>query len=80
MIKKLLRQNEFYLGTLILLICIGITAINPSFLTFENIFGFLKSYSMVGIMAVGTLLVIVLGGPADVSFTAMHRWWSTPSR
>jgi simple sugar transport system permease protein len=73
MIKKLMRQNEFYLGTLILLICIGITAINPSFLTFENIFGFLKSYSMVGIMAVGTLLVIVLGGPADVSFTAIAQ-------
>jgi simple sugar transport system permease protein len=73
MVKKLLRQNESYLGILILLLCIGISVANPSFLTSENIFGFLKSYSMVGIMAVGTLLVIVLGGPADVSFTAIAQ-------
>jgi simple sugar transport system permease protein len=73
MIQKLLRQNESYLAILILLLCAVISIANPSFLTFENIFGFLKSYSMVGIMAVGTLFVIVLGGPADVSFTAIAQ-------
>jgi len=73
MIRKLLRQNESYLAILILLLCVVITAANPKFLTFENVFGFLKSYSMVGIMAVGTLFVIILGGPADVSFTAIAQ-------
>ena len=73
MVKKLLRQNESYLGILILLLCVGIAVANPSFLTSENIFGFLKSCSMVGIMAVGTLFVIILGGPADVSFTAIAQ-------
>jgi simple sugar transport system permease protein len=73
MVKKLLRQNESYLGILILLLCIGIAVANPSFLTFENIFSFLKSYSMVGIMAVGTLFVIIVGGAADVSFTAIAQ-------
>lgn len=73
MLKKLLRHNETYLGMLILLLCILITAANPSFLTFENIAGFLKSYSMIGIMAVGTLFVLILGGTPDVSFTAIAQ-------
>ena len=72
MLNKLLRQNETYLAILILLLCVVITAVNPAFLTTENIFGFLKSYSMVGIMAVGTLFVLILGG-TDVSFTAIAQ-------
>jgi simple sugar transport system permease protein len=73
MMRKLLRQNETYLAILIILICAVISIANPAFLTTENIFGFLKSYSMLGIMAVGTLFVIILGGPADVSFTAIAQ-------
>jgi len=73
MLKKLLRYNESYLFILILLISIIITIANPNFLTFENILGFLKSYSMVGIMAVGTLFVLILGGTPDVSFTAIAQ-------
>jgi len=73
MLKKLLRHNESYLFILILLISIIITIANPNFLTFENILGFLKSYSMIGIMAVGTLFVLILGGTPDVSFTAIAQ-------
>jgi len=73
MLKKLLRYNESYLFILILLISIIITIANPNFLTFENILGFLKSYSMIGIMAVGTLFVLILGGTPDVSFTAIAQ-------
>lgn len=73
MLKKLLRHNESYLFILILLISIIITIANPNFLTFENILGFLKSYSMVGIMAVGTLFVLILGGTPDISFTAIAQ-------
>lgn len=72
-LKRLLRQNEAYLGVLIVFLCIVITIANPSFLTFENIAGFLKSYSMIGIMAVGTLFVLILGGTPDVSFTAIAQ-------
>lgn len=71
--RKLLRQNEAYLAVLIVLLCLIISIANPSFLTTENIFGFLKSSSMVGIMAVGTLFVLVLGGTPDVSFTAIAQ-------
>ena len=73
MLKKLLRQNETYLFVLILILSVVISIANPNFLTFENIFGFLKSYSMIGIMAVGTLFVLILGGTPDVSFTAIAQ-------
>ena len=73
MLKRLLRQNETYLAVLIVLLGAIITIANPRFLTAENIFGFLKSYSMVGIMAVGTLFVLILGGTPDVSFTAIAQ-------
>lgn len=72
MLNRLFRQNETYLAILILVLCVVITAVNPAFLTPENIFGFLKSYSMVGIMAVGVLFVLILGG-TDVSFTAIAQ-------
>lgn len=72
MLKRLLRQNETYLAIIIVALCALITIVNPSFLTFENIFGVLKSYSMLGIMAVGTLFVLILGG-TDVSFTAIAQ-------
>ena len=73
MLKRLLKQNESYLAMLIVLLCVGITIANPAFFTFENLAGFLKSYSMVGIMAVGTLFVLILGGTPDVSFTAIAQ-------
>ena len=71
--KRFLQQPETYLAILIAVLCIGISIANPSFLTTENIFGLLKSYSMLGIMAVGTLFVLILGGTPDVSFTAIAQ-------
>jgi simple sugar transport system permease protein len=73
MLRRLLRQNETYLVVLIVALCVGITVANPAFMTFENLGGLLKSYSMVGIMAVGTLMVLILGGTPDVSFTAIAQ-------
>ncbi len=70
---KLLRYNETWLAILIVVLCAGITAANPAFLTYENVAGFLKSCSMVGIMAVGALIVLVLSGSPDVSFTAIAQ-------
>ena len=73
MLKRLLNQPETYLAILIVVLCAAITIANPAFLTTENIFGLLKSSSMLGIMAVGTLLVLILGGTPDVSFTAIAQ-------
>jgi simple sugar transport system permease protein len=73
MMQRLLKQNEFYLALLILVLCVIITSLNPSFLTLENILGFLKTSSVNGIMAVGVLFVLILGGTPDVSFTAIAQ-------
>jgi simple sugar transport system permease protein len=72
-VRRLLRQNETWLAILIVVLCAVITAANPAFLTYENVAGFLKSCSMVGIMAVGALIVLVLSGSPDVSFTAIAQ-------
>lgn len=71
--RRLLRQNETWLAILIAILCAAIAAANPAFLTYENVAGFLKSCSMVGIMAVGALIVLVLSGSPDVSFTAIAQ-------
>jgi simple sugar transport system permease protein len=72
MLKRLLRKNETYVLFLIIALGIFININNPRFFTFENIAGSLKSYSMIGIMSVGTLFVLILGG-TDVSFTAIAQ-------
>ncbi|NLY30914.1 MAG: ABC transporter permease [Firmicutes bacterium] len=71
--RKLLKQTEFYLALVILLLSILITMYNPRFLSAENIFDLLKSFSVMGIMAVGVLFVLILGGTPDVSFTAIAQ-------
>jgi simple sugar transport system permease protein len=73
MVRRLLRHNETYLVLLIVALCVGITVANPVFLTFENVAGFVKSCSMIGIMAVGALFVLILSGSPDVSFTAIAQ-------
>ena len=71
--RRLLRHNETYLVFLIAVLCAAIAVANPRFLSYENLAGFLKSYSMIGIMAVGALFVLVLAGSPDVSFTAIAQ-------
>src|SRR2546430_17521878 len=73
MLRQLLRHNETWLAILIVVLCAGITIANPAFLTYENVAGFLKSSSMTGIMAVGVLIVLILSGSPDVSFTAIAQ-------
>ena len=46
--KQLAKTTEFYLALLIIVLCFFITIINPRFLTTENIFGLLRSFSVVG--------------------------------
>lgn len=67
--KKLLARHETYIFLVIVIFSIVITAINPSFLTLENLFDLLKSYSFMGILAIGVLFVLISGG-IDISFMA----------
>ncbi|OQX29536.1 MAG: hypothetical protein B0D92_03290, partial [Spirochaeta sp. LUC14_002_19_P3] len=65
--KSLLKKQEFYISCLLLLIVIIISLVNPSFLNLGNIFSLLKSSIVLGILALGVLLVLITGG-IDVSF------------
>ncbi|MBS1253143.1 MAG: Ribose import permease protein RbsC [Anaerolineales bacterium] len=68
--KKWLRRHETYVFLVIVLFSIIITSQNASFLTLENLFDLLKSYSFLGILAIGVLFVLISGG-IDISFTAV---------
>src|SRR5207249_10708448 len=73
MLRQLLRHNETWLAILIVVLCPGITIANPAFLTYENVAGLLKSSSITGITALGVLIVLILSGSPDVSFTAIAQ-------
>lgn len=68
--KRIWKMHETYVFFAIVVLSIVITAINPNFLTPENFFDLLNSYSFLGIMAIGMLVVLVSGG-IDLSFTAV---------
>lgn len=68
--KRLLASQETYLVVVIVVFSLVITAFNPNFLSWQNFFELLKSYSLMGIFAVGVLFVLISGG-IDISFTAI---------
>ena len=68
--KKLLGTHEVAVLLAIVVLCIIITVINPNFFTLENLFDLLKSYSFLGILAIGVLFVLISGN-IDISFTAV---------
>lgn len=69
-ISALLQRYETNLFIAIIGLGALITAINPSFLTLENFFDLAKSYSFLGIFAIGVLFVLISGG-IDISFSAI---------
>jgi simple sugar transport system permease protein len=70
MLKKILKTNEFVVGLIIIALSIVIGSINPAFFSIANLFDLLRSATVLGIFAVGVLIVIISGG-VDVSFTAI---------
>lgn len=68
--KRWLTRHETYVALVIIVFSAIITFINPGFFTLENLFDLLRSYSFMGIFAVGVLLVLISGG-IDISFTAI---------
>src|SRR3954470_6964311 len=63
------RSHEFWLSIVILALCTGLGEANGQFLTMQNLFDLLTSYAFLGILAAGLLVVLVAGG-IDISFTA----------
>jgi simple sugar transport system permease protein len=70
MIAKLLKRNETYLFFVILAFSFVVTAINPVFLTLENMFDLIKSSSGMAILAIAFFVGLLTGG-IDISFPAI---------
>lgn len=64
-----LQKAEYVVGAVLVLAMITIGLINPAFWQLDNLFSLLRSNVVMGIMALGVLLVLVSGG-IDVSFPA----------
>jgi len=69
-VKRLLSRNETLVAITIIGLVLLIGLNNPSFFTLGNIFTLLRTSVVTGILAMGVLIVIVSGG-IDVSFTAI---------
>lgn len=68
--KLFTRSYELYVVITIIVYSIFVSFFNRSFLSFENLFDILKGSSILGVMAIGVLVVMISGG-IDVSFTAI---------
>jgi simple sugar transport system permease protein len=69
-VKRLLRRNETLVAVTLVALCLVIGLNNPTFFTVGNVFTLLRSSIVTGIFAMGVLIVIISGG-IDVSFTAI---------
>lgn len=67
---KILRNSEMVIGLILICAMVAIGTINPAFWDLDNLFSLLKSNVVIGIMALGVLMVMVSGG-IDVSFPAI---------
>ena len=66
---RIARAHEFRLFVVVLAIAAMISAASPGFLTLQNFCDLLTSYAFSGILACG-LLVVLISGKIDISFTA----------
>jgi simple sugar transport system permease protein len=69
-VSRLFRSNEALVAVTIVLLSLIIGLNNPTFFSVGNLFDLLRSSIVMGIFAMGVLIVIVSGG-IDVSFTAI---------
>jgi simple sugar transport system permease protein len=68
--KTFVRRPEFITLSLILIFCLVVSIISPSFLSVKTVTDTLRASLTTGIFALGVLLVLAAGG-IDVSFTAI---------
>jgi simple sugar transport system permease protein len=67
---RALTQNESIVAIILVVFAVVSAIINPAFFSVEHMFNVLRSSIVIGIFAMGTLIVLVSGG-VDVSFTAI---------
>jgi simple sugar transport system permease protein len=68
-LRRFSHSHEARLLAVVLALGAVLTIATPSFLTLQNLFDLLTSYAFLGILAAGLLVVLVAGG-IDISFTA----------
>src|SRR5436305_15123801 len=68
-LRRFRRSHEFWLLAVVIAFCLGLGLATNSFLTLQNLFDLLTSNAFVGILASGLLVVLIAGG-IDISFTA----------
>ncbi|MCS6836028.1 MAG: ABC transporter permease [Anaerolineae bacterium] len=69
-IRNLLMRQEVIIGLTIVALSIFIGLVNPSFFSTANVFRILRATIIVGMFAMGVLIVLISGG-IDVSFPAI---------
>ena len=68
--KKIYQQHSFYLFLVLLVLSIAIGLKNPVFFSLSNFYDILKSSVVMGLFAIGVLIVLISAG-IDISFTAI---------
>ena len=68
--SKMFKRFEFFLFLVIVALIVFFSFSTENFFTLENLLDLLISYSFLGIMAAGMLVVLISGG-IDLSFTAI---------
>lgn len=68
--NKLLKTHEFYVAIITIVLAIIIGSVNSAFFSRANMFSLMKSSVVMGLMALGAMLVLISGG-IDISFTAI---------
>jgi simple sugar transport system permease protein len=69
-IREAIKTNEFFLFSIIAVMSVIFAFINPMFFSINNLFDILKSMVEMGILAMGSLMVMISGG-IDLSFMAI---------
>jgi len=68
--NKIFQQHTFYLLLVLLILSAFIGIKNPLFFSLSNVFDIMKSSVVMGLFALGVLIVLISGG-IDISFTAI---------
>jgi simple sugar transport system permease protein len=67
--RRILRTHEFRLFAVTVIIALFLSIASPGFFTLQNVVDLLTTYAFSGILAAG-LLVVLVSGKIDISFTA----------
>lgn len=61
-VRRLLASRESYVFAALVVLCVVMSLASPYFLSVRNLFNVLQGMSTIGIMAIGTTMVLVAGG------------------